>query len=84
MSMVEKVADRIIASLVVQANDEGGYLNMMNDGIARIDGDFSTDALARAAIEAMRDEIEARLKHDEEGVIDWIDAALLEHVPEHQ
>lgn len=34
--------------------------------------------LAKAAIEAMRDDLKAHLKYDEEGVIDRIDAALEE------
>jgi len=77
MNMIEKVARAI------QTADEqnGGwpYERVVQEKHARND----LFDRARAAIEAMRDELETHLKHDEEGVIDWIDAALLEHVPEH-
>jgi hypothetical protein len=61
MNMIEKVAQAIR-----EANDAMGGLSSK--------GDY--EIAARAAIEAMRSELDVFLQWDEEGVKEWIDAAL--------
>lgn len=57
MDMVERVRDAVVASLKAQAeeNDSRYVGEMTAQGRVQLDGYFSAEAVARAAIEALRE-----------------------------
>lgn len=71
MKMVERVA-RAIA--LADLDDETRAAVDLDAHMAHVRQYY--EELARAAIVAMRDELEAYLKYDEEGVPEWIDEQL--------
>lgn len=72
MSLLVKVADKMKA--VLSDNDE---VYFRDDGErCVVDGRVDMKMLARAAVEAMRDELAEFLTWDEEGTSDWLDKEL--------
>ncbi len=69
--IVQQVADAILASM--KAQDPLAYIEAGDDRVHAIDGDFDMAVISKAAIAAVKANLQPRITHDEEGVIAMLD-----------